>query len=59
MKKLIYLIPYVGYKYYLKNLKYTNNLYYDNLITLYNGACIGFLVAYPIMKLIDLLLLTL
>lgn len=59
MKKLIYLIPYFGFKSYVKNLpsvlKDDDKLYYD-IITLYHGACIGFLFAYPVMKIIDLVL---
>jgi hypothetical protein len=59
MKKLIYLIPYIGFKSYVKNLPSVledkDKLYYD-IITIYHGACFGFLVGFPVMKLVDIAL---
>lgn len=59
MKKLIYLIPYIGFKSYVRTLPSVlegkDKLYYD-IVTIYHGACIGFLVGFPVMMLVDLAL---
>ena len=59
MKKLIYIVPYVGFKSYIRSLPDTlssrDKFYYD-IISIYNGAVIGSLVGLPVFLIVTYML---